>query len=1070
MRRICLIAGLCLALLLTTGCQLIFRTPTPTSTPTVLASPTATPAAATATPYPFATYTPSPSPSPTPEATGSTDLGVPAGDTYDIRATAVDNARGLLYVLASGGDASIGQGVLTMVDLNRAQVRTSVPMPAAFIEIPQVALSSDGTRLYIVDRGSNAGNRLLVVSTGAGTEPLGTILGRVDDVSMMALDASAERLYVAGEGVLRRLHARTLAEEAQVTLPESGPGFSIAWLTVNHHAGLLYATGPGSEAIAVYHLEDLRHEAGIAPGGRIVTILSAPHRDQTYVLTEPSQPTIPKRVVLIQGTRLSTSYWEPDPGWEIGQIVLDRDSGNLLLLEDSKAEEPQSRIRTVDTGSGQVVRSVNTPYMNWTYVGYPRLVFAHRGVLYSWRQSGVASEMLTAIRMQTGEAAAPIHLGIRLVSAALDDTSGRLFVLDSSGAVHVLDASMLNLLSTWSNILIPGFDAMLRAPMAVANGRLYVADFAQDVTLVLDAATGALVASIPKAGQIAADLPRNRIFITQQGVYVVDSTTYQISGAIQDTVRTDPLLVVPGAIEAHYDQVHDLLFVIMSNNSPGSSASTWLQIYDGATLQRIERPIKAYQQFVRGLAVHERPDRIWVASAFPSTDLAAYTSNGDLVAHLQGLGGPLFLDAERGLLYVVDWGGLVTVDASAANVIGYQSLNLAYAPFALFSAARHRLYTAAANSSDVLTFIPGQLSVPEMEEVDVLPLHPVQQLAISADGTVLAVSQADSGSVLGLLRRDGRGWLLVKGALPTPGKPAILAAPGDSSMFFAFSSEFWQPYGLFRSQDGGRSWQPAMTGLTDLHVRGMALSPNFRQDGTALLLAGDSGIFHTQDAGQSWTRLSPIVATHIAMALTGVGKPTFIALAEDKQYARQTLLYAPSERTGNILRIGVLPIPTYLIKGLALSPRFGQDTTAFIAAEQYGLLRSTDGGRSWRQVGPALNYTILACHFLFPPGTAEQQMVYVLVVQGLYGGSEARVLLRSTDNGQNWQEATNLDERICILALAPDGQMWAGDIYGRVAPLDPTHLMWQPAPVQTPIATLPPPPTPAPTPSLFPTP
>ncbi|MGQ9493814.1 MAG: hypothetical protein ACUVR2_08640 [Anaerolineae bacterium] len=1066
--RIYLTAGLCLALLLTSGCQLIFRTPTPIPTP--VGSPTVTPVAATATPYPSATATatstPSPSPSPTPEPSRRVDLGVPVGDTYGIRATVVDHMRGLLYVLGMDGDASTGQGVLTVVDLNRTQVRASVPLPAAFIEIPQVALSNDGMRLYIVDRGGSEGNRLLVVSTGIGAEALGTVLSSVADVNAMALDAGTERLYVASEGELRRLHARTLAEEARTDLPDAAPAFSISWLTVNHDADLLYATGPGSEAIAVYHLEDLRPEAGIALGGRVQTILSTPHRDQTYVLIEPSQPTIPKRVALIQGARLSAQYWEAEPGWEIGQIVLDRDSGNLLLLEDSEVEQPQSRMRVLEIGSEQVVESVNTPYLNWTFAGYPRVAFTHRGLLYSWRQGEAANETLAVIHMPTGEPVMPIHLGIRLVNAALDDTMGRLFVLDSSGAVCVLDTSTLNVLSIWPGVLSPGFDAIRRAPMLAANGQLYVADFARDATLVLDAATGALVAAIPKAGQIAIDVPRNHIFITQQGVYIVDSITYQITHAIPDTVRMDPLLVVPGAIESHYDPSHDLLFVIMSNNSPGSSASTWLQIYDGATLQRTDRPIRAYQQFVRGLAVNGKLDRIWVASAFPGTDLAAYTSYGDLITHFQGLGGPLFLDAAQGWLYVVDWGGLVTVEAATGNVIGYQSLNLTYAPFAAFSAAQHRLYTCAADSADVLASIPGQMTVPEVEEVDVLPLHPVQQLVISSDGMVLAVSQADSGSVLGLLRRDGRGWLLVKRALPTIGRPVVLAAPGVSGTFFAFSGEFWQPYGLFRSQDGGRTWQPSMNGLTDLRVRGMALSPNFHQDGTALLIAGDSGIFRTYDAAQSWIHLSPIAATHIAMALTSAGTPTFLALAEGKEQAAQTIIYAPSERTGNIQRIGVLPIPAYLIKGLALSPHFARDGTAFMAADQYGLLRSTNGGRSWEQVGPTLNHSIQACHFFFPPGTAEQQMVYVLVVKGLYGAGEARMLLRSSDNGQNWQEAINLDARICALALAPDGQVWAGDIYGRVAPLDPIHLMWQPAPVHTPIATLPP----APTPSLFPTP
>lgn len=1069
MPRLYAVASLCLALLLATGCQLIFKTPTPIPTPTATAtsSPTVTAIAATSTPSPMATWTPLPAPSPTPEPTYRADLGVPAGDTYGIRNTTVDHNRGLLYVLGERGDASAGQGILTVVDLATSQVRASVPVPAAFIETPQTALSSNGLHLYLVDRGSSEGDRLLVVSTGIGPEPLGAVLGDVSNVRAMALDAVAERLYVADAGVLRRLHARTLAEEARVVLPEAGPVSSISWLVVNRQAGLLYATAPESEVIAVYHLEDLRHEAGIAPGGRVKAILSAPHRDQTFVLTESSGPIISRRVAMIRGMRLSPQYWESEPGWEIGQIALDQESGNLLLLEDSEGEERHSRVRIVKPESGQVLATVLTPYLNWTYPGYPREVFVHRGVLYSWRQGEVANEVLVAIRLQTGEPVEPLYLGIRLVDAALDDATGRLYVLDSRGTVRVLNTSTLDVESTWPSILSPGFDVIQRAPLAVANNRLYVADFAQDATLVLDVATGELLASIPKAGQITADLARQRVFITDQGVYVVDSITCQVTDVIPNTIRRDPLQTVPGAIETHYDPIHDLLFVIMSNNSPGSSASTWLQIYDGTTLQLVDRPICAYQQFVRGLAWSG--PRIWVASAFPGTDLAVFTPDGDLVAHLQGLGGRVFLDASQGQLYVADWGGLVTVDTATANVIDYRLLNLAYAPFALFSAAQHRLYIGAADSADVQAVTPAGLPISTLEEVDVLPLHPVAQLAIGADGTVLAVSRVDSSSVLGVLRRDGKGWLLVEGALPTQGRPVVLPAPGAPGVFFAFCGESWRPWGLFRSQDGGRSWSPAMRGLTDLRVRGIALSPSFAQDGTAVLLAGESGIFRTRDAGESWTRISPIVGTHIAMGLTTAWSPTFVALAQDAENATQTVVYAPSERTGDVRRIGSITVPAYLIKALALSPYFGHDGIAFVAVEQYGLLRSTDGGRSWSSVGPALAGTRLSADFLFPLAPLSQQTLYVLLKEELYGGVETRSLLRSNDYGLSWQRATDLDERICTLAMAPDGQMWAGDLYGRVAPLDPARLTWELVAVPTPSATPRPPLTPAPTPSLFPT-
>ena len=90
-----------------------------------------------------------------------------AGDTYGIRHAALDRQRGLLYVLGRQGDASSGGGVLTVVDLAAGQVRATAPLPAAFGAFgptPSLALSPDGTRLYVAGGEEPA---LLVLDTGA---------------------------------------------------------------------------------------------------------------------------------------------------------------------------------------------------------------------------------------------------------------------------------------------------------------------------------------------------------------------------------------------------------------------------------------------------------------------------------------------------------------------------------------------------------------------------------------------------------------------------------------------------------------------------------------------------------------------------------------------------------------------------------------------------------------------------------------------------------------------------------------------------------------------------------------
>ena len=60
--------------------------------------------------------------------------------------------------------------------------------------------------------------------------------------------------------------------------------------------------------------------------------------------------------------------------------------------------------------------------------------------------------------------------------------------------------------------------------------------------------------------------------------------------------------------------------------------------------------------------------------------------------------------------------------------------------------------------------------------------------------------------------------------------------------------------GVFRSADGGNTWEVASDGLSDLRVHSIDVSPGFGTDGT--LFAGTSGgLFRSTDEGRSWTRL-----------------------------------------------------------------------------------------------------------------------------------------------------------------------------------------------------------------------
>ena len=59
--------------------------------------------------------------------------------------------------------------------------------------------------------------------------------------------------------------------------------------------------------------------------------------------------------------------------------------------------------------------------------------------------------------------------------------------------------------------------------------------------------------------------------------------------------------------------------------------------------------------------------------------------------------------------------------------------------------------------------------------------------------------------------------------------------------------------GVFRSDDGGRSWSELM-GAHGKSIRAMAMAPS---DHNTLVIAAVQGVFRSRDGGATWERISP---------------------------------------------------------------------------------------------------------------------------------------------------------------------------------------------------------------------
>jgi len=130
-----------------------------------------------------------------------------------------------------------------------------------------------------------------------------------------------------------------------------------------------------------------------------------------------------------------------------------------------------------------------------------------------------------------------------------------------------------------------------------------------------------------------------------------------------------------------------------------------------------------------------------------------------------------------------------------------------------------------------------------------------QVLIGDAAGTV-SISN-DGGSIWQkIFQRPDCGSITTLGIL---GKPLI------KNRYFLGTSKC----GIFRTVDGGLSFQQANTGIEDLNIRSIAMSPDFNNDATVFASTWSKAIFISADAGLTWNKFDKGITTNIQARAAG---------------------------------------------------------------------------------------------------------------------------------------------------------------------------------------------------------
>jgi photosystem II stability/assembly factor-like uncharacterized protein len=290
-----------------------------------------------------------------------------------------------------------------------------------------------------------------------------------------------------------------------------------------------------------------------------------------------------------------------------------------------------------------------------------------------------------------------------------------------------------------------------------------------------------------------------------------------------------------------------------------------------------------------------------------------------------------------------------------------------------------------------------------------VPLRRLHNVTFSPD-------YADDGTIFSANWDDvvrstdrGRSWQAITVSPPPPGdrlRQFVLAlSPAFASDRTVFAGT--RHGEVFRSDDAGDpgTWQ-RLGGFGDERVRSLAVSPDYTNDRT--VYAGTvAGVYSSDDEGRTWRATGPRMATPPEGGEDDLGA----LVAMSPAHASDGTAFAGTDGGLFVTRDGgrswaevtVAPLTTSSqIEAIAVSPDYAHDHTVLVSTRELGLLRSTDGGRSFERLGIELfDANRLIADFSNPTSMPIQFSPTFATDRTVFAYAQTDVL-RSTDGGKSW--------------------------------------------------------------------
>ena len=230
---------------------------------------------------------------------------------------------------------------------------------------------------------------------------------------------------------------------------------------------------------------------------------------------------------------------------------------------------------------------------------------------------------------------------------------------------------------------------------------------------------------------------------------------------------------------------------------------------------------------------------------------------------------------------------------------------------------------------------------------------------------------------------------------------AIGTLPDGNEHLFVGSAQ----NGVFRSGDGGKTYEVCGKGLTEPKIVGLTVSPFYAEDGRVFASTWNKGVFRSTDRGHSWKLGKKGLQKHVQADARKL--PHFEQIRIPRSFDGDQPIFLGAydglfkSTDGGATWAVKDTMPLGLIIDLTVSPNFANDSTLAFCSYWKGVAISRDAGKTWKamhrqtEIFDDAPRKIIRLHSIaFSPDYAEDGTLYVGV---------RNQLLKTQNDGKSWE-------------------------------------------------------------------